>query len=122
MLCVGKNIGHRALLHNLPGIHDGYALSMVRNNAQIVCDEKHGHARVFLQSGHEIQNLSLNGDIQCRRGFIGNQQLRLANHGHGNHDALPHSARKLVGVLVKPLLGCGNFNLFQSSHGAGICG
>jgi hypothetical protein len=70
MLGVGKDTMDRALFHNLTGIHHGYSRSMMGNHTQIVRNEQHGHARVFLQSPHEIENLRLDGDIQGGGRFI----------------------------------------------------
>ena len=63
-------------------------------------DPDDGHAQLVAQLTHQLQNLRLNGDIECRRGLIGNQHLGVASQRNSNHDALAHAARKLVRKVV----------------------
>ncbi|PKC33683.1 hypothetical protein V462_15320 [Pantoea ananatis 15320] len=55
-------------------------------------DKQHGGAGRFGFLFQQAQYLPLNGNIQCGRGFIRNQQVWLTGKGQGNHDALTHSA------------------------------
>ena len=51
----------------------------------------------FLQ---QAQYLRLHGDIERGAGLVRQQDLRLADQRHGNHDALAHAAGELVRVLA----------------------
>ena len=42
----------------------------------------------------------MNGYIECRRGFVGDEQLRAVYDGHGDHHPLAHSAGKLMGIVA----------------------
>ena len=42
---------------------------------------------------HQLQNLGLDGDVQCCGRLIGDQQLRFGGKRHGDHRALTHAAR-----------------------------
>ena len=55
-------------------------------------DQEQRHAQAGLQVLEQIEDFKLYRDIQCRGGFIGNQQLRLIGQGHRDHDALPLAA------------------------------
>ena len=46
----------------------------------------------------EVENLRLNGNIECRNRFIGNDQLRLEHHGARNSDPLALPAGKLMRI------------------------
>ena len=111
-----KEFVHAGLLDHLAGIHDRHALGMVGHHAQVVGDEEHAHAGVFLQARHQRQNLRLNRHVEGGGGLISDQHARLADHGHGNHDALAHAARELVRVLVQSLAGGRHFNLLQRAQ------
>ena len=69
-----KNLLCRRVFHNAPHIHHRNLICHFCNHAQIVCNQHNRHKKFILQIAHQIQYLRLNGNIQCRRGFIGNQQ------------------------------------------------
>src|ERR1700690_3615513 len=80
------------------GVHHGDAVGDLRNHCQIVGNEKHSQAELGAQLGEQFKNLRLDGDVECRGGFVGDQQLRAVDDGHGNHDALAHAAGKLMRI------------------------
>ena len=84
-------------------------------------DEQEGQAKLQLHVFQQPQGLRLHGHIQGRGWLIGDQHLRTAHQGHGNDDALPLPAGKLVGKLSQPLLGAGHPNLAKQFNGAGPC-
>jgi len=55
----------------------------------------------------------LNGHIQGGCGFIGDQQGRLRNQHHGDHDALTHAARHFVGIETIHLFRISDVNRLQ---------
>ena len=55
----------------------------------------------------EIEDLHLRRHVQSRRGLVRDQDARLAHESHGDHDALTHTARELVRVVVDDHLGAG---------------
>ena len=56
-----------------------------------------------LSRSSSVQDLPLDRDIQGRRRLVGDQQLRLADEGHGDNDPLPEPARQLMGVGLEAL-------------------
>ncbi len=88
------------LLDQLPGIHDGHAVGHVGDDAEIVGDQQDRHVHLLLQFLQQFQHLGLDGDIQCRGRFVGNQQIGLAGQRDRDHHALFHAAGQLVRVFV----------------------
>ena len=81
-------------------------------------DVDDGHAQFFLQIADELQDLRLDGHIQCGGRLIADQDLRVAGHRNGDDDALAHTDRKLVGILRKAHLGVSNAHIPQVFKGA----
>ena len=88
-----------AALNDLARVHDGDFVAGLGDNAHVVGDEDDGGAELALQLLHQLQNLSLYGDVEGGGGLVGDEQVGLAQQRHGDHDALLHTARKLVGIL-----------------------
>ena len=55
--------------------------------------------------GDQVHDLGLHRHVERRGRFVGDQQVRLQGHGHGNHHALAHAARKLVRKVLHPVAG-----------------
>ena len=55
----------------------------------------------------QVEDLGLNRHIERRGGLIGDQDSRPAGNRHCDHDALAHSAGKLVRIGLRPLLRIG---------------
>src|SRR5699024_11042335 len=84
-------------------VHDCNVVACLCNDTEVVCDHDHTHADFFLQIFDEFKYLCLDGDIECSRRLIGDEQFRLAGQRHGDHDTLPHTACELIGILVHPV-------------------
>src|SRR4030095_15919569 len=66
----------------------------------------------------EVEDLLLDGDVKRRGRLVGDQKLWVASKRHCDHRALTHAARKLVRVLVHPLLRRGYSYVTQQLAGA----
>ncbi len=104
----GKDVLRRAVLHDLPRVHDRNLVRDVGHHAQIVGNHDEGGAVCLLNVLDKVQDLGLNGHVQGRGGLVRNQQLRIHRHGQGDHGPLAHAAGKLVGVLPEAVLGAGD--------------
>ena len=71
-------------------------------------DEDDGVVELLLKVLDELENLGLDGDVQCRGGLVADQNLRLAGQSDGDDDALAHTAGVLEGIVIKPGFGVGN--------------
>ena len=81
-------------------------------------DDDDGETLVAGKFLQQIQNLCLRGDVQRGGSFVGNQYFRLGGNGHGNHDALTHTARKMLRILVIAAFRIRNADLAHDFQGA----
>ena len=95
-------LGSRAL-GDLPRVHDHHALRAGRDHPEVVRDEDHGHLEVAAEVVDQIEDLSLDRDVERRRGLVGDQQLRRVHERHRDHHALSQPAGELVRVRVQAL-------------------
>ena len=134
---VGLQIGHgmeqalrvrmRGLLKNvvlgsefdqIARIHHGDAVGDLRDDGEIVRDEEHGEPELRAQFAKQVENLRLDGDVECSGRLISDQQLRPVDDGHGDHDALAHAAGKLMGIVSSATGGVWNGNIGHGVDGA----
>ena len=120
MLGTVKDLVGGALLADGAGIHDDDLVAQLRHHAQVMGDHDDGHAQLLLQGLHQLQDLGLNGHVQCGGGLVCDQNIRFAGQGHGDHDTLTHAAGKLVGVLLHALFRLVDVDQPQHLHGAVI--
>ncbi|MNN92465.1 hypothetical protein D3C81_2107540 [compost metagenome] len=73
-------------------------------------DEHNRHVLLRLQFLDQLQDLRLDGHIKGCGRLVGDQHCGIAGQRHRDHDALTHSSRKLMRVVVIPLLGSGDAN------------
>jgi hypothetical protein len=92
-------------LDDLAAVHDGDPVREAGDDAQVMRDQDQPDPGIALDLGKEVQNLRLDGYIQGGRRLVGDDQLRLAQERHGDHDPLAQAARELVRELRQALLG-----------------
>ena len=105
-------------LDGTAGVHNHDLIGHIGDDAQVMGNHDNGVAVLLLHLLHELDNLSLNGNVQSRRGLVGNQDIGIAGKSHSDHDALTHTAGELVRILIDALLGLGNTNEVQKLGGA----
>ena len=118
LLCVRilrmhKQVAYRVLLHDFALVHHDSAVGDFSHHPQVVGDEEHTHTVFLLQDADEREDVLLDSDIKSGGRFVGDEQLRIAAHGHGNHDTLFLSAGEFVRVRVEKLLRTGQQHLFE---------
>src|SRR5712691_82977 len=101
-------------LNQASGVHHGDAVRNLGDYCEVMRDEKHGESKLFTKSRKKIEDLRLDSYIEGSCGLIGDQQLWPIDDGHRNHDALPHSAGKLVGIVTRAVRGIGYRDIAQS--------
>ena len=114
---VKKVFGFRRF-HDLAGIHHHCAVAKARNHTEIVADENNGHAEFGAHFFHQFENLRLDGHIKCRGRFVGDDEVGFGNQGHGDHDALTHSAGEFVRIHSHALFRVGNSHVGEHGQGA----
>ena len=101
MLRVAENVIDLPRFHDLSVIHNHDFISHVGNHPEIVGNHQDRHPELLLHRLDQLEDLRLNGHIQSCRGFVRDQEIRLAGQGHCNHDPLAHPARKLMGKAAE---------------------
>src|SRR2546427_767431 len=96
VLRVREDVDGLADLHHFPAIHDGDLVARLRHHAEVVGNQNHGQVELPSQPLEELEDLSLNHDVQGRHRFVGDHELRIAREGHRDHHTLSHAARELV--------------------------
>ena len=98
----GEDLGGRGALDDAAGVHDEHTVGPFRDDPHVVGDEDDRHVEVPAESVEQVEDLGLNGDVEGRGGFVGDQELRGADQAHGDHHPLAQAARELVGVGIEP--------------------
>ncbi len=76
-------------------------------------DEEHGHVAFRRDAGDEIHHRLLRRHVETGRGFVSNQECRLAGNRHRDDDALAHAAGQLVRIGIEALLRLADPHLLQ---------
>ena len=114
---LGKDGGGGALLHHVPAVEHQGAAAQLADHPQVVGDEGDGGAQLVPELAHQVQDLGLDGYVQGGGGLVGDEQLRPAGQGHGDHHPLAQAARELIGVAVHPFFGHGHVDHAQGFDG-----
>ena len=64
MLRIAVHLLGAAGLHDLPKVHDGYAVAYMSDNIEVVGDKYIGHLGLTLKVGEQIENLGLNRGVE----------------------------------------------------------
>ena len=70
------------------------------DDPEVMGDEDIGELEVLLQVGEQVDHLSLDRDVECRDGFVGDHELGAERQRAGDPDPLPLAARELVRKAV----------------------
>jgi len=76
MLGISEQLGGRRHFDKPAKIHNTNTCGHVPDDGQVVADEKVGEAELILQVAHEVQNLGLHGDVECRCRLVADEKLR----------------------------------------------
>ena len=114
-----ENFFNGALLDEFSFEHNQNTIGEIGDDAEVVGDEEDGHAELITEIAKEVENLGLDGDIESGGGFIGDEKFGLAGEGHGDHGALLHSARKLVGIIARTEFGIADADEFEETSDFG---
>ena len=113
MARLAEQIARRLPFDLLAGILDDDTIGGFRDHTHIVGDDDETHPGLVLQAPEQVEYLRLNGHIERRRRLVRDKELGLAGQRHGDHHALAHAARELVGKGRKALLGIGDAHLVE---------
>ncbi|SNS29438.1 hypothetical protein SAMN06893096_10396 [Geodermatophilus pulveris] len=94
-----------AHLDRPPGVHDQDPVGHAGHHAEVVGDQHHGRPGLLERGLQHLEDLRLHGDVQGRRGLVGDDHVGLVGHRDRDDDALAHAAGELVRVGPQPVLG-----------------
>ncbi len=117
MLRVFEQLPQRTSLDDPAVIHHDNLVGHVRNDPQIVGNQQQGHTQFGLQFPDQFENPRLDGDIQRRGRFVGDEQGRVANHRHRDHRALAQATGKFERVHAQRSLWIRETDMLQHSLG-----
>src|SRR5207247_1899973 len=87
-------------LDDLSEVHHRDAVADVPHHRKIVSDEQIRELEAILQVLEKVDDLRLDGHVECRDRLVANNELRLHGERAGDPDALTLAARELVRVAV----------------------
>ena len=104
-------------------MHHQNIVGKAAHHTQIVTDQQNRQPQLFLQPLDQVEDGFLNGDIQCRGGLIGDQDLWIVGQRHGNHHPLALPATELMRIALQHFCAVGEFHLTQQLLAAfsGLC-
>ena len=70
------------------------------NDRQIVGDEQIGQAKPFAQILQQVDDLSLDRNVECGDRLVADDELRFQGQGTGDPDSLPLAAGHFMRVTV----------------------
>ena len=92
-----------AVLNDLAVFHDRDAAPQFQGFVQIVADKHNGLAELALQLQQFVLQALANQRVQCREGFIHQQNIGVHGQCPGQADPLLHAAAQFIRLFVAPL-------------------
>ena len=103
MLRLGEELRGRRDLDHTAGIHDADPVGDLRQQAEIVGDIEHRHAKPRAQIDQQRDDLLLRRHVEAGRRLVEHDEGRVAGERHGDADALLLAARELVRIAALEL-------------------
>ena len=113
MMRVGEQRARGVHLHLMARVLDDDPVGGFGHHAHVMGDEHEPHAVVAALAHQKIEDLRLDGDVERGGRLVRDQELGAAGERHGDHDALAHAARELMGIGARPARGIGDADLGQ---------
>src|SRR5438094_3479070 len=104
-------------LDDFAGIHNVDPIGVASHDTQVVRNDEKRDPILPTEILHQIEYLSLNGDVECCGRLVGYNQLGVAAQRHGYHHPLQHAATELMGELLEPALRVRYPHLPETTHG-----
>lgn len=98
----GEDFSDGAGFHDPAGIHDRYTICEAGNDGEVMRDPDECRTVFARQLLDFTEDLRLDGDVECRGRFVGDQHRRLVQKRDRNRHALAHPAGKLVRIGLEP--------------------
>ncbi len=100
-LGIREEFGHRAGLHEPPGLHDGGAMADPRDHLEFMGDQQNREAQLAVEPREQVEDLVRRVGVERARGLVRQQHRRLGGERPGDRQALALPARELPGVGLR---------------------
>ena len=114
-----EDLLHWTLFDDLTGVHHDHALAQAGDHTEVVRDQDDRGMRLLVEVAQQLEDLRLHGDVERGGRLVGEQQRRLAQQRHRDHDALAHAAREFVRIEPDAPRGLGDADALEHAHGDG---
>ena len=101
VVLVGEDLGGACLFHHLAQVHDGDVVRDVLDHRQVVGDEQIRQVPLFLQLHHQVEDLGLDGHIQCGDRLVAHDEGGIQDQRPGDAHPLAAAAVQLMGIEVE---------------------
>ena len=101
-------------------VHHHHPLGDVGDDTDVVGDQDDRGAVIALEALHQLEDLRLDRDVECRRRLVGDQERRVARERHRDHHALAHPAGELVRKVIGAALRIRDADLRQELDCSGV--
>jgi hypothetical protein len=100
---IAKDIVRATLLDNAAKIHHDDAVGEMAHHMEIVADEQDRQTETLAQIREQIDDLSLDRDVERCNRLVGDNEVRIGRQGTCDGDALALASREFVGQAVRLL-------------------
>lgn len=95
-------------LDNTATVHHVRTLSVARDDPDVVGDRDRSRATIATDPRHRIQDLRLDRDVECCRGFVRDDRFEIRRERDRNHNPLSHPVPKMMRILLEPTFSVGH--------------
>jgi hypothetical protein len=117
---LAEHLARGRLLHLLAAQEHLDAVGHLRDHGKVVGDVDRGGAELLHDVADRGQHLDLGGDVERGGGFVEDDEVGAAGHGHRRHRPLKLPARDLVRIAEADLLGVGQLHPAVEVDGVGV--
>ena len=96
-----KKLFSRRQFDDASQIHNGYPIGEIADDGKAVRDKRVREIHFLLQIHEQIEDLTLDRDIQCGNGLVAEDEFRSDRQRAGDRDALPLTAGKLMRITLE---------------------
>ena len=108
-----QNMLEIAAVHHSSVIQHHDTVCHARNGVQVMRNEDHSRVMIFFDMQKFIENFILSDGIDRRGRFVCNQKRRFHGCCNADHNALEHTAGKLMRIFFQHFLRVSDAHFFQ---------
>ena len=100
MLRVAEQFADHRRFDDPAGVHHRHAIGHLGDDAEVVRDQEQRQAEALLQIAEQIEDLGLNGHIECSRRLVGDEQGWIARQRNRDQGPLAQAAGEVVRIIA----------------------